>query len=150
MFFLKELPSRETLERYHERFAQMQLDVVAEALQLMKKGSLLIRRIDEYFAKRFFSQLRYLTLVVIEREPDRDMMIVTELAANLDVFKPVMPRTLKALVDDGFIRIFRDEKDRRVRLVMLTQTGRDMLESVLPGYYETIQNVMPQLENDPS
>jgi DNA-binding MarR family transcriptional regulator len=148
MFFLKELPSRETLDRYHERFPDMQPEVIGEALHLMKKGSLLIRSLDEYFTGHGFSQLRYLILVVIDRQPDRDKMTVTELAANLDVSKPVMTRTLKGLAEDGFIDIAAHDKDRRVKLIRLTGAGRDKLAAILPGYYETIQNAMKQLEKD--
>lgn len=148
MFFLKELPSLETLERYHERFPAMRPEVVADALLLMKKGSLLIRRLDEYFAGQGFSQLRYLILVVIDRQPDREEMTVTELAANLDVSKPVMTRTLKSLAEDGYIDIAVDERDRRVKLVRLTKAARDKLEAILPGYYETIQSAMRQLGED--
>ena len=148
MFFLKELPSRETLDRYHERFPDMQPEVIGEALHLMKQGSLLIRRLDEYFTGHGFSQLRYLILVVIDRQPDRDEMTVTELAANLDVSKPVMTRTLKGLAEDGFIDIAIHDKDRRVKLVRLTRAGRDKLAAILPGYYDTIQNAMKQLEKD--
>jgi DNA-binding MarR family transcriptional regulator len=152
MFFLKELPTRDTLERYHERFPAMQPQVIEEALHLMKKGSLLIRRLDEYFAKQGLSQLRYLIMVVIDRQPDRQPdhkeMTVTELAANLDVSKPVMTRTLKGLVEDGYIDIAVHDRDRRVKLVRLTDAGRDKLAAILPGYYETIQEAMKQLEED--
>ncbi|EGB15985.1 regulatory protein MarR [Pseudodesulfovibrio mercurii] len=148
MFFLKELPTRETLERYHRRFPGMRPEVVMEALVLMKQGSLLIRRMDEYFAAHGLSQLRYLALVVIDREPDREEMTVTELASKLDVSKPVMTRTLKSLVDDGFLAVAADETDRRAKRVRLTGPGRDKLEAILPGYYETIQAAMQGLESD--
>ncbi|MEZ7197363.1 MarR family winged helix-turn-helix transcriptional regulator [Pseudodesulfovibrio karagichevae] len=148
MFFLKELPTRETLERYHERFPGMRPDVVMEALVLMKKGSLLIRSLDEYFTRHGLSQLRYMILVVIDRQPDRDEMTVTELAANLDVSKPVMTRTLKGLIEDGFIDVSVGADDRRVKLVRLTKAARDKLAAILPGYYETIQAAMKRLEED--
>ncbi|OIQ50458.1 Transcriptional repressor MprA [Pseudodesulfovibrio hydrargyri] len=148
MFFLKELPTRETLERYHKRFPGMRPEVIEEALHLMKKGSLLIRRLDEYFTGQGLSQLRYLILVVIDRQPDRDEMTVTELAANLDVSKPVMTRTLKGLIEDGYIDIAVHDKDRRVKLVRLTDKARAKLAAILPGYYETIQAAMEQLEAD--
>lgn len=148
MFFLKELPTLETLERYHERFPAMRPEVIEEALHIMKKGSLLIRSLDDYFTRNDFSQLRYLILVVIDRQKDRDEMTVTELVANLDVSKPVMTRTLKGLAEDGYIDIAVHDKDRRVKLVRLTKAARDKLAAILPGYYETIQEAMKQLEED--
>lgn len=148
MFFLKELPTREILERYHERFPGMRPEVVMEALHLMKKGSLLIRRLDEYFAGQGLSQLRYMILVVIDRQRGRDEMTVTELAANLDVSKPVMTRTLKGLAEDGLVDVAAGPDDRRVKLVRLTRAARDKLAAILPGYYETIQTAMKRLEED--
>ncbi|QGY39043.1 MarR family transcriptional regulator [Pseudodesulfovibrio cashew] len=142
MFFLKDLPSRETLERYHDRFPTMQVDAVEKALILMQRGSQLIRRIDDYFARHDFSQLRYLILIVIDREPDREELSVTELAARLDVSKPVMTRTLKGLAEAGFVEISANEHDRRAKRVALTRAGKDKLQAILPGFYETIQDFM--------
>ncbi len=142
MFFLKELPSREILERYHTRFPEMQVDMVQDALQLMRRASILIRRLDEYFAGHDFSQLRFLICVVIDREQDREQLTAGEIAARLDVSKPVMARTLHSLKESGFVEIAVDTQDKRAKRIGLTSSGVQKLNAILPGYYAVIQDFM--------
>jgi len=138
MFFLKELPTRETLEVYKERFPGMNVDKVEAALHMLKNASLLMRELDAYFAEHGLSQLRFLIMIVLDRETDRDSLKVSEIADRLDVSRPVMTRTIKALIDDGFLKWSADEKDGRARLISLTGAGREKLHGVLPGYYRLI------------
>lgn len=142
MFFLKELPSRQILEGYRERFPEMDLGSLEEALALLRRASLLIRELDAYFAQHDLSQLRFLILVVIDREPDRDSLTASEIIDRLDVSKPVMARTLRSLSSAGFIVIERDDEDHRAKRVMLTSSGQEKINTVLPGYYRLISSFM--------
>ncbi|EIA2085013.1 hypothetical protein V4X21_004664 [Escherichia coli] len=77
MFFLKELPTRQMLDSYQKRFPAMKIDMVESALMLLRQASLLIRILDAYFAKHNLSQLRFLILVVLDREIDRDGLMAS-------------------------------------------------------------------------
>lgn len=147
MFFLKELPSRQILERYHERFPEMRVDMVQNALQLMRRASLLIRKLDDYFAGHAFSQLRFLICVVIDREESGQQLMASEIAARLDVSKPVMARTLQSLAKAGFVEIVSDPQDKRAKRIRLTAKGQQKLYAILPGYYAVIQNFMAGTED---
>lgn len=147
MFFLKELPTREILERYHKRFPNMKVDMVENALLLMRQASVLLRKLDEYFSKHDFSQLRFLIIVVIDREQG-DQLTASDILKKLDVSKPVMTRTLKTLEATGMITLSEHENDKRAKLIELTAKGKDKLQSILPGYYETIEDFMTALESD--
>lgn len=68
MFFLKELPTRDILEQYHKRFPDMKVDMVENALLLMRQACILLRQLDEYFSKHDFSQLRFLIIAILDRE----------------------------------------------------------------------------------
>lgn len=142
MFFLKELPSREVLEAYAKDFPDMDVDAIDDALSMMRRASLLIRRLESYFAVHDLSQLRFLTLIVIDREPDRDGLMASEIADRLDVSRPVTTRTLQGLAQAGLIKISDDEGDRRARCVRLTRKGKAKLSAVLPGYYREINAFM--------
>lgn len=142
MFFLQALPTRQMLEAYQQRFPDMQIDTVESALQLLRQASQLLRLLDGYFARHNLSQLRFLILVVLERESGRDGLMASEVAARLDVSRPVMTRTLKALADDGLLAFDTHGADGRARLVRLTLAGRETLQAVLPGYYREIECFM--------
>lgn len=135
MFFLRDLPSRLMVEGYAAQHDDLDVDAVRNALVLMRRASLLVRRLEAYFAEHGLSQLRFLVLIVIDREPGRDRLSVFEITERLDVSKPVTTRTLARLVEDGLIMIEADPDDARAKVVSLTQAGRTTLSEVLPGYF---------------
>lgn len=58
---------------------------VAQGLFLMRRASLLIRRLDHYLARHGLSQLRFLFLIVLDHEPERDTLTVGEITICLDI-----------------------------------------------------------------
>jgi len=142
MFFLKELPTRETLETYKKRFPGMNVDKVEAALVMLREASLLMRELDAYFAQHGLSQLRFLIMIVLDREVDGTRLMISEIADRLDVSRPVMTRTIRALIDDGLLAKNAGGKDGRTRLIRLTEEGRKTLDQVLPGYYRLIDRFM--------
>lgn len=144
MFFLKELPTRQIIEGYADRFPELNVAAVEDALVMMRRASLLIRELDAYFAARDLSLLRFLILIVIDREPERDALMITEIADRVDVSKPVMTRTLKAMRSDGLIDIKGDAANKRTKQVRMTPLGRRVLNDALPGYYRLIEAFMTE------
>ncbi len=143
MFFLRELPSRQMVDGYADRYGEVDADKVLAALHIMRSASLLIRELEAYFARHDLSQLRFLTLIVIDREPDRDCLAASEIADRLDVSRPVVTRTLQGLEKAGLIAISHDAKDARARNVALTAAGRKKLGEVLPEYFAILHRAMP-------
>ena len=135
MFFLKELPSRLMVEDYAERHDGLDVNAVQDALTLMRRASLMVRRLEAYFAEHGLSQLRFLVLIVIDREPERDGLGIGEVASRLDVSKPVMTRTVAHLIEGGLIAIQADPDDARAKVVRLNAAGRAKLAEVLPDYF---------------
>ncbi|MBO6767308.1 MAG: MarR family transcriptional regulator [Erythrobacter sp.] len=146
MFFLKELPGRQMVEGYAARFDSVDPDTVLRALELMRSASLLIRELEAYFAGHDLSQLRFLTLILIDREPERSSLTASEIADRLDVSRPVVTRTLKSLEQSDLIAIASDEHDARSKRVSLTQAGSTKLEAVLPGYFAILHAERPGSE----
>jgi DNA-binding MarR family transcriptional regulator len=142
MFFLKELPTRQMLEGYRKRFPEMNVPAIEEALLMMRRASVLVRRLERYFDVHGLSLLRFLILIVIDREPEREGLSFGEITERVDVSKPVMTRTLKTLEQDGLISIASQNEDKRVKRVCLTKKGATMLEGVLPGYFSLIDEFM--------
>lgn len=139
MFFLKELPTRQMIEGYARRF-DGNGDRIEKALAALRQASLLIRRLDDYFARHGLSQLRFLMLIAIDREPERDWLTVGELRDRLDVSGPVVARTLRVLEEDGLVRVERDEADARQKRISLTRRGRSKLENILEGYFRILED----------
>lgn len=138
MFFLKELPTREILERYGSRFPGMNVESVEQALHLLRRASLLLRAIEAYFAEHGLSQTQFLVLIVLDREADDGGLFPSEIAERLDVSRPVVSDIIRALAKRKLIQSSGSTADRRAKLIRLTSAGRSQLEGILPGYYATI------------
>ncbi len=142
MFFLKELPARDILDAYGRRFPQMDVPCVAAALELLRSASVLLRRLEAYFATHGLSQTRFLILILIDREPEAGGLTATDLAARLDVSKPVVSNTVQALLHEGLLEAAPHERDLRSRRFRLAPAGKARLDALLPGYYELLQQHM--------
>lgn len=142
MFFLKELPTKAMLDKYTSDLSSIEKDSIAEALAIMRKASLLVRNIETYFSANDLSQLRFLILIVIDREPKRTSLYAHEIASRLDVSRPVLTRTLKKLIEDGLLTSSNDEIDKRAKKIALTDKGISCLSEVLPGYFNEINKLM--------
>lgn len=142
MFFLKELPTRQMLLNYHARHSEMDIDAVDSALLLLRRASLLTRQLEAYFTARGTSQTRFLTMIVIDREPEQAGLLPSEIAERLDVSRPVVTNTVKALERAGLLGSSRDAEDGRAKRVSLTMEGRDALTDLLPGYFALFDGLM--------
>ncbi|MER2268762.1 MarR family winged helix-turn-helix transcriptional regulator [Methylobacterium oxalidis] len=141
MFFLRELPTRRMLQRYRDEFPEMETRDVAEALHLLRRASLLMRELEAYFAAHSLSQTRFLTLIVIDRELERDGLLPSEIADRLDVSRPVVTDTIRTLVKAGLLSV-EGARDGRTKRVVLTLEGRAALARLLPGYFRLISGFM--------
>ncbi|WP_394391244.1 MarR family winged helix-turn-helix transcriptional regulator [Shewanella woodyi] len=142
MFFLKELPTEIMLNKYTSDLTNDEKNSIIEALRIMRQASLLIRSIETYFSAHDLSQLRFLILIVIDREPNRSSLYPHEIASRLDVSRPVLTRTLKSLIEDGLLTSSNDETDKRAKKITLTKKGITCLSKVIPGYFNEINKLM--------
>ena len=148
MFFLKELPTRQMLQNYGARYPEMDVGAVDGALRLLRRASLLMRELEAHFAARGTSQTRFLTMIVIDREPEQFGLLPSEIADRLDVSRPVVTDTIKALERAGMLRSARTAEDGRAKRVSLTLEGRASLADLLPGYFALIADFMARDERD--
>ncbi|GAA5443589.1 hypothetical protein Misp06_01766 [Microbulbifer sp. NBRC 101763] len=146
MFFLKELPSQQMVEGYAKQFSVNNPKAIQDALTIMRDASLLLRELESYFSDHGTSQLRFLIMIVIDREPERNSLLVSEIAERIDISRPVMTRTLKSMVEDRLITIKADSSDGRAKCVALATDGKYFLQKILPGYFRMISNFMEGLK----
>ena len=142
MFFLKELPTQKMLERYSEQYSEMDLEKTDAALRLLRRASLFIRKLDQYFAKYDLSQTRFLILIILDREPDLQHLTISDLVERLDVSKPVITNTIKTLCKSDLVNISACQSDMRSKMITITDQGREKLKTVLPNYYKLINEEM--------
>ncbi len=135
MFFLKELPARAMIENYSRQFKELDVDNVEKTLITLRNASLLLRELEDYFAQYGLSQLKFLILIVIDRELERTSLTSAEIADRIDVSKPVLSRTINKLLDDELLLVKADDCDGRVKHLSLSKQGKKALNTLLPDYY---------------
>lgn len=132
------------IDGYAVNHSNVDSDVVLATLHMMRQASLLVRRLESYFAEHDLSQLRFLAMIVIDREPERNSLLASEIAERLDVSRPVTTRTIQSLASAGLVRVEADEEDGRSKCVALTRDGRRKLSEVLPGYFALLSESSPE------
>lgn len=120
----------------------MDAGAVGEALRLLRRGSLLIRALEAYFAAHKLSQTRFLVLIVIDREPGQGGLMGSEIADRLDISRPVVTEIVKALAQAGLLASAPVPGDGRAKRITLTPEGHAVLAALLPGYFALIADFM--------
>ena len=136
MFFLKALPSQGMIARYIG--SDGDTASIARALAAMRRASEMIRKLERYFAAHDLSQLKFHVMIVIDRDPDHDSLRQSDIADRIDVSKPVLHRTIAALVDAGLLLSAPDPDDGRAALLSLSESGKAKLDEILPGYFQIV------------
>ncbi len=134
------------VDGYARQMAGIDPVVIADALLMMRQASVLVRRLETYFATQQLSQLRFLILMVIDREVDTRSLTAVEIAGRLDVSKPVLARAIGKLADDGLIELTADPVDGRAKQIRLSRAGKRRLKSILPNYFRELALYMQEIE----
>lgn len=100
------------------------------ALEALYYGfNAVIARPDRVLSRRGLSRVHHRVLYFIGRHPGAP---VNELLSLLGVTKQSLNAPLRRLLADGYVRAEADERDRRIKRLSLTATGR-RLEETLSG-----------------
>jgi DNA-binding MarR family transcriptional regulator len=145
MFLLNELPDRQTLKEFAQRFPEMEVETTAACLRILKVASTLFRELELHFSEHGLSQARFLALILLEREPSRRLMPV-EISRKMGTSKKNTARLLALMEEDGLITQADHQVDARATLVKITSKGAKLLTASMPGYYRVLNKAMRPLD----
>ena len=144
MFYLKDLPTDTTLHEFSRRYPNMNPSAIKTCAELLRTGSELLTAFETILGSRGLSQGRFLTLIVMNRNPD-DAASPSDLAKKVGVRRATMTGLLDRLERDNLIERLAHHRDRRKIGVRLTSSGRQVLAEMLPDYYRSIAKIMANL-----
>lgn len=139
MFFLKDLPTREMISGFAHSLDVVDVQKTGDALQMLRRASLLIRQLERYFALHGLSQTQFLVLMILHRDQSKHSHLAAEICEKLDVSKPVVSTTLKTMQRRGFIVYCEKAEDSRMKPLRISDAGRALLLKLLPDYFEILQ-----------
>jgi DNA-binding MarR family transcriptional regulator len=91
--------------------------------------------------------LRFMQFTLLARLRAADKLTMTELAQVMALDRTTLTRTLKPLIERGYVEIV-SGKDRRERLVILTERGRLALREALPHWEQAQESMRAGLGED--
>jgi len=144
MFYLKDLPTDRTLGEVAKRYPNLDPSALKTCVVLLRTGSDLLTAFETILGKHGLSQGRFLTLIVMNRTPKKAINPST-LAEKVGVKRATMTGLLDGLERKGLIERVAHPEDRRKLGIRLTKKGRQLLDEMLPGYYDYIGKLMARL-----
>lgn len=147
MLLLKDLPKYDTLQRFADRYAEMDVSAVQTFLMLLRVASDVIENLDACLARHDLLQGRWWVLILLMREQNLTAS-PSVLADKAGVTRATMTGLLDSLERAELIERIPNPDDRRMLNVRLTEKGQLRLDEVMPDYYSRVARVMEELSED--
>ncbi|MEZ0237407.1 MAG: MarR family winged helix-turn-helix transcriptional regulator [Methylophilaceae bacterium] len=147
MLLLKDLPKYDTLQRFADRYAEMDVSAVQTFLMLLRVASDVIENLDACLARHDLLQGRWWVLILLMREQNLTAS-PSVLADKAGVTRATMTGLLDSLERAELIERIPNPDDRRMLNVRLTEKGQQRLDEVMPDYYSRVARVMEELSED--
>jgi DNA-binding MarR family transcriptional regulator len=144
MLLLKDLPKYDTLQRFADRYAEMDVSAVQTFLTLLRVASDVIENLDACLARHDLLQGRWWVLILLMREENLTAS-PSVLADKAGVTRATMTGLLDSLERSSLIERIANPDDRRMLNVKLTEKGQQRLDEVMPDYYARVAQVMHDL-----
>jgi len=147
MLLLKDLPKYDTLQRFADRYAEMDVSAVQTFLMLLRVASDVIENLDACLARHDLLQGRWWVLILLMREQNLTAS-PSVLADKAGVTRATMTGLLDSLERAELIERIPNPDDRRMLNVRLTEKGQQRLDEVMPDYYSRVAHVMEELSEE--
>jgi len=139
VFFLKDLPTQNMVDTYAVSIPELSPDKAQSALKMLRSASILMRKIERYFASNGVSQTQFLILIILHRDPEKTLYLASEIAQKLDISKPVLSKALKTLMAQKLVREVAKSQDARTKPLQISSKGEALLLQLLPEYFTILQ-----------
>lgn len=147
MLQLKDLPDKEIVSRFAERYPQADVSAVLAFLKVLQVGTDLSLALNHYLAGFDLLQGRWWVLILLMREPGQ-RATPSQLANKAGVSRATMTGLLDGLFKEQLISREHASDDRRQIEIRLTTAGQAKLDAIMPGYYQRVAEMMAALDSD--
>lgn len=144
---LRDVPRYDCLLKAAERYPTLNPSASEAFLHLLRTGDAVFSAENRFLAQHNISQGRFTVLMLLNRCADRPST-PAELADEAGVTRATMTGLIDHLEKDGVVSRSADPNDRRTVLVRVTESGRTLLEKMLPDYFECVNRIMKPLNAD--
>ncbi len=146
MFELKDLPSRDTLEKFGKHYGNPDVNSLHTWLAWASATDEMLTAFEANLATHGLSQTPFFVLLLLKRNPEG--LTIGALASGVAVASQTMTRAIHKMEASGWCSKHPDPEDGRISLVRLTTQGDAMLSHALPKHYEWVAKLMSDFTAD--
>ena len=143
-FFLKNLPTREVLEKVRALYPKMDVGAVECYMTLLEVAGEILSLTEVQLSRRKTSQGRLRVLLQLQRTSENHLT-PCELAERMAVTRATITGLLDGLEREDMVRRERSTEDRRSVHVCLTQRGVKFLDRLMPDRFRLVSQLMGHL-----
>ncbi len=147
MLQLRNLPSKETLRKFAQRYPQADISAISAFLHLLRLATDLSAALDACLSRHGLLQGRWWVLILLMREENLTST-PSVLADKAGVTRATMTGLIDGLERDGLVERLLDSRDRRSVSIKLTPAGQARLDEVMPDYYSRLRECMAGLDEN--
>lgn len=147
MFYLRDFPDQTIFSKLEKDYPQLDPAAVSGFLRLLVTGSEFLDQLDTLLATYHITHGRWIVLLLLWRKEARQAL-PSELASEQGVTRATMSGLLRHLEKDQLIQRQDDPADGRKASVVLTASGVDLVERIMPDYYQMVNRLMSPLNSD--
>lgn len=108
--------------------------------------SLLQLEMDKYFAPYGLTPVKFNSLLLLKYLGGKDGLSQNKISEHMIVTPSNITRLIDRLIRDGYVERMVSTTDRRVKMIKITAKGAEIVEKVLSGYGDMIQQSVYLLE----
>jgi DNA-binding MarR family transcriptional regulator len=144
MLDIVDLPDAETLAKLAKRYPQLEPALLQAWLDLMRTSTDCQNNLDRFLAEYNLSQRKFFVLILLLRNPDG--LLISQLAKGTGVSCATMTGVVDGLVKARLVTREPHAQDRRALTIVITPTGLELLDQVLPQHYQRVNHIMSCLD----
>ena len=141
---LRDVPRYDCLLKAAARYPTLNATASEAFLHLLRTGDAVFEAEAHFLAQHNISQGRFTVLMLLNRCAEGHST-PAELAEEAGVTRATMTGLIDTLEKDGVVSRTADANDRRTVLVRLSDSGRALIERMLPDYFDCVTKIMQPL-----
>jgi DNA-binding MarR family transcriptional regulator len=144
-FVLRDLPQREVLQEYANKYTEINIENVEASLLLLRTVGDFTNKLNELYREFGLSEGKFTVLMLLNRDED-SYSTPSSLSERAGVTRATMTGLLDGLEKSGLAQRVKHDMDRRSIFIKITTEGKQILDSLLPYHYRLVNILMKDLD----
>jgi len=146
-FDMRDLPTREMLQKFSERIPEIDVTATEAMLLFMRTSSNIFKVSTQRYEQFGISSGKFALLILLYRYQDTGLL-ATELAERAGITKATVTGLIERMERDGLVTRQDHPTDRRMSIIHLTDEGTALMNELLPLHFTSTSHMMSHLSEE--